>query len=155
MEKVPISSMLCGTFTWVGKMLDVRKVSKKWKLASLIIFPTLIGFFLGWDCVVANNPFRADTASEGGIWSVLRSLTLAAAGGILLGHLTWPAKARNTLKIVLICLGSIAVFMLVWDVLIWTKVVQWKWLLFIKAWPPITILCFYPVGRLCWPQERR
>lgn len=135
---------------------DTRQVApSKWILATKIIAATLAALLLVWDFVVANNPWRADTVSELTIWASLRSLTLPMALGIVAGHLTWPAKERNPVVVVVSMLGSLLVVVLTLDVLTWVGVIDWAFLSFLRSWPPITFLTSYVLGRLVWPQARQ
>lgn len=118
------------------------------------IMAASIALLIGWDVVVANNPWRADTVSEITLWANLRSYTLVAALGYVSGHLTWPAKNKRPLWVVLSFSFVFAASLLLLDLLTWTGVVNWKALSFVRAWPPLVFLPSYVLGRLFWPQVR-
>ena len=126
-----------------------------WRIGSLIATAVGLAVIIGWDLIVANNPWRADTVSEITLWAALRSLTVPGALGYVMGHLTWPAAARRPVWLVLAAGGALLATLVALDVLTWTGAVAWAPLSFARAWPPIVFLPFYVLGRVFWPQVRQ
>ena len=127
---------------------------KKWVFWTKIVIAIVLVIIFGWDVVVANNPWRADSISEVTIWAALRSLTVPMFLGYVSGHLTWPGTKRNPVWFVFMMAGIFLAIVLTLDILTWTKMATWQWLNFIRAWPPLIFLPAYVLGRVCWPQVR-
>lgn len=127
---------------------------KKWIIATKIILLIGLSVVLGWDVVVANNPWRGDTVSELTLWAVLRSLTLSVALGFVAGHLTWPATKRRPVWVVLVSGGVLLGLCVTLDVLTLLGKISWSPLNFVRAWPPVSFLPSYVLGRVLWPQAR-
>lgn len=135
---------------------DARKEAPKRcvTITRIVIFAALV-LMIGWDLVVASNQWRGDTISELTLWTVLRSLTVPLLLGYICGHLTWPGKHRLQARMVLTVGGIVIGLTLSFDVLTWCKITTWDWLMFVRAWPPITFLPGYVFGHLFWPQVRQ
>ena len=126
------------------------KIVKMTKYAMFIILALIVGY----DVVVAYNPWRGDTISEVTLGAALRSLTIPAAWGIITGHLFWPGKKRPPVWSVLTFFGIVLSFCIPLDILVW-KGLRWQWLMFIHAYPIMTVLVFIPLGRVFWQQARQ
>lgn len=65
----------------------------KAKKITLGVMATAAIALVGWDVVVAANDQKGDTVSEILFRSSRRVPLIAAAWGILTGHLFWPQRA--------------------------------------------------------------
>jgi len=127
---------------------------KKWVFWTKIVILGILAIILGWDVIVANNPWRADSISEVTLWANLRSFTTPLFLGYVAGHLTWPGSKRNPVWVVFLFSAILLAIALTFDILTWTNVVSWSWIGFVRSWPVITFLPAYVLGRFCWPQVR-
>lgn len=136
-------------------MIDNREKAPSriimWTKIVLILF--LFGLIL-YDVFVATNEYRGDTISEVTLWLVLRSLTASAILGYVAGHLTWPSKKRRPVKVVMVINIILFAAVLCIDILVWSEILKFWVLDFLRQWPPITFLVFYILGRILWPQAR-
>lgn len=136
-------------------MTDNRPYSKAWRITTLAVMGVCVSAFLGWDCVVATNPFRGDSISEISIWAALRTFSLPAIGGVFVGHLTWPGPERNPVWLVLVILIPIMLGLIAIDSLTWAGLIRAPWLMFLRGYPVLTLIATIPLGRFAWPQVRQ
>lgn len=64
----------------------------KGKKVTLGVMAVASSLLIGWDIVVAANKERGDTISEILLRSSKRVPLIAAAWGVLTGHLFWPQR---------------------------------------------------------------
>ena len=133
-----------------GRADAPSKVVKATKYTMFIILALIVGY----DVVVAYNPWRGDTISEVTLGAALRSLTIPAAWGIITGHLFWPGTKRPAVWTVLTFFAAVLAIVIPLDILVW-RGRRWGWLTFLHGWPIMTVLVFIPLGRLFWQQARQ
>ncbi len=119
-----------------------------------IITVVALVIVLGWDFIVAHNPFSGDTVSEITMQLNLKYLFLPAVLGYITGHLVWPGEKKRGIPFAIISMVILLGFALGLDVLLYTKIIHGQVFNFLRDHPPLVFLPYLILGHFFWPQIR-
>ena len=117
----------------------------KTKMITSIILIITLAFWVIWDIYVAHNAVKGDTISEITLATSYIAPFIAAAWGVIMGHLFWPMKEITNKWQKMIALG-------IWGAILLTltlfQIIPGN-----MATVPILFISHFVLGHFLWPQK--